>query len=202
MTDFSLIFMALVVGFFHSFEADHLAAVSNLVSTKKSAIQSLKDGMFWGIGHTVTIFFIGVLILVLKYSISENIFSKFEGLVGIMLIVLGIYRLSKLKQVKQTLHHGHNHKLALGVGLIHGIAGSGAVVATAVSATSTISIGLLYLTIFGMGSILGMLCVAFILGKILYLKKLENINIVNYFSVFSSLFCIVFGLKIFIYNFI
>tara|TARA_R110000868_G_scaffold352419_2_gene613673 strand:+ start:593 stop:1201 length:609 start_codon:yes stop_codon:yes gene_type:complete len=201
MTDFSLIFMALIVGFFHSFEADHLAAVSNLVSTKKSAIQSLKDGMFWGIGHTVTIFFIGVLILVLKYSISENVFSKFEGLVGIMLIVLGIYRLSKLKQVKQTLHHGHNHKLALGVGLIHGIAGSGAVVAAAVSATSTISIGLLYLTIFGMGSILGMLCVAFILGKILYLKKLENINIVSYFSIFSSLFCIVFGLKIFIYNF-
>src|SRR5258708_38821005 len=88
--------LTIYAGFTHAFEADHVLAVSNIVSQRNSMRSSMKDGIFWGLGHASTIFFIGVLMIVFKAGISDQYFRYFESLVGVMLIALAVYRLVKI----------------------------------------------------------------------------------------------------------
>ena len=53
------IFLTIYSGLEHAFEADHLLAVNTLVSHRENLKQSMKDGIYWGIGHTATIFLLG-----------------------------------------------------------------------------------------------------------------------------------------------
>ena len=54
---------AAMIGFTHAFEADHLVAVSNIVTKRDKLLLAVKDGIYWGLGHTSTIFLIGLLSL-------------------------------------------------------------------------------------------------------------------------------------------
>ena len=187
--------LTIYAGFIHAFEADHLLAVSNIVSQRDNVKLSLKDGIFWGLGHTSTIFFVGVLMIVFKAGISDQYFRYFESLVGVMLIALAIYRMVVFfREKKVVIHahphqhageqhihlhvhvgnkqvHQHKHSLAYGVGLVHGLAGSGALILIAMSQMKSPVDGLIYLIIFGAGCIVGML-VAAGLFSIPFSKKL------------------------------
>lgn len=194
MNDFAYYALALVIGFAHAFEADHLAAVSNLVSTQKSLKSSAINGAFWGLGHTSTILLFSVLIIIMKFSIQENIFSRFEFLVGLMLIGLGIYRLYKLlRKIQHTTDNPHSHKLAYSVGLIHGLAGSGAIILVVLNEMKSVASSMLYLTLFGLGSMLGMLVAGAIMGNLVSLDFFKKYHINQYFSFASAIFCIVYG---------
>ena len=92
-------------GLEHAFEADHLLAVNSLVTNRTNFKESVKDGIFWGIGHTVTIFVVAVLMIGFKVNVSEHIFSYLEATVGLMLVILGVYRLSKLFKKTPTAIH-------------------------------------------------------------------------------------------------
>ena len=96
--------LTIYAGFTHAFEADHLLAVSNIVSQRNNIRLSLKDGIFWGLGHASTIFFIGILMILFKASISEQYFHYFEAMVGLMLVVLAIYRLAKIFSQQENCH--------------------------------------------------------------------------------------------------
>ncbi|MGI9160430.1 MAG: urease accessory protein, partial [Saprospiraceae bacterium] len=156
---------AAVVGFSHAFEADHLLAVSNIVTKRNAFWPAIKDGIAWGLGHTSTIFILGFLMIALKIGLSEQVFHYLEASVGLMLLTLGFFRLyffrkygsayhahfhaanlffgSKRKQSSRSLAPFNiqtvglpnlqdpqlqlapapeGHRLAYGVGLIHGLA--------------------------------------------------------------------------------
>ena len=190
------IFLTIYAGLEHAFEADHLLAVNTLVSHRENLKQSLKDGIFWGIGHTTTIFFVGILMIGFKLNIGENIFKNFEAGVGIMLIFLGIYRMSKLYFPKQHIHTRNTSRAAFGVGLIHGLAGSGALVVLVISQMKTPLEGLLYILIFGLGSIFGMFLAAY-LFSIPYTKSLlKSKKLQASLVIISSLLCIIYGGKV------
>ena len=198
------LFLTIYAGLEHAFEADHLLAVSNLVTHRNDIKQSIKDGIFWGIGHTSTIFFVGILMILFKFQISPDIFKYFEASVGVMLILLGIYRIFKLL-FKEKIHthqhahnkpHSHHHKAAFGVGLVHGLAGSGALVVLVISQMKSPLDGLLYILIFGFGSIVGMFLAAF-LFSIPYAKNLmKSKNLQITLTIISSVLCIVYGGKV------
>ena len=190
------IFLTIYAGLEHAFEADHLLAVNTLVSHRENLKQSLKDGIFWGIGHTTTIFLVGILMIGFKLNIGENIFKNFEAGVGIMLIFLGIYRMSKLYFPKQHIHTRNTSRAAFGVGLIHGLAGSGALVVLVISQMKTPSEGLMYILIFGLGSIFGMFLAAY-LFSIPYTKSLlKSKKLQASLVIISSLLCIIYGGKV------
>lgn len=223
---FSLpLFLTVYAGFAHAFEADHVLAVSNIVSQRNNVHLSLKDGIFWGLGHASTILLIGVLIIIFKTNIPENYFNYFEAMVGGMLIILGVYRLANYFTVKKivihvheyvntgdehggvhlhkgnTSAHYHNHLLAYGIGLLHGLAGSGAIILLAMSQIKGSVEGLIYLVIFGTGCILGMLLAAGLFSipfskKVMQAKQLEVFLVIA-----SSLLCILFGGKVIFDNF-
>ena len=190
------IFLTIYAGLEHAFEADHLLAVNTLVSHRENLKQSLKDGIFWGIGHTTTIFLVGILMIGFKLTIGENFFKNFEAGVGIMLIFLGIYRMSKLYFPKQHNHTHNTSRAAFGVGLIHGLAGSGALVVLVISQMKTPFEGLMYILIFGLGSIFGMFLAAY-LFSIPYTKSLlKSKKLQASLVIISSLLCIIYGGKV------
>lgn len=193
---FPLLFAA-VVGFGHAFEADHLVAVSNIVTKRDKLILAIKDGIFWGLGHTSTIFLIGLLIIVGSVNFPEGYFGYFEAVVGLMLVLLGVYRLwqyfKNKHQFDQLIDPKDNHHLAYGVGLVHGLAGSGAMILLVMTEIKDSFDSILYLLIFGVGSIVGMLVAAGIFSLPFSKKVTTNNAIQLALIVISSMLCIGYG---------
>ena len=98
-----------VLGLQHAIEADHLAAVSTIVSEKKGLFAASIVGGLWGLGHTISLFIVGAVVLILKVQISETTEARLEAIVGVMLVVLGINALRKLFTAKKVHVHSHDH---------------------------------------------------------------------------------------------
>lgn len=234
---FPLLF-AVLFGFAHAFEADHLLAVSNIVTKRDSIWLAVKDGIAWGLGHTSTIFAIGSIIIIGKIAITNQTFHYFEAAVGVVLISLGVFRLRYLwqsgngfnghfhledlafwkKQPGKPLHFApvkpaafthpinqyalryaprpDSHRLAYLVGLIHGLAGSGALVLLVMSQIRSAPVAMAYLLVFGIGSIGGML-LASGLFSLPFSKKLSaNTTLQTGLTLLSSLLCVGYGLHV------
>ena len=190
------LFFAGIVGFTHAFEADHLVAVGNIVSRRDRSILAVKDGIFWGLGHTSTIFLIGLLFIIAQVQLSESFFGYSEAFVGLMLVGLGLFRIGKLRKKDtrtETLEPSENHHLAYGVGLIHGLAGSGALVLLVMTEIPGKINSLIYLLIFGLGSVFGMFIAAGIFSLPFSKKLTEQRSVQLTLVVASALLCITYG---------
>jgi hypothetical protein len=179
----------LILGFFigmrHALEADHVAAVSSLATRSATPRECVRQGVFWGLGHTFTLFLVGSGVLLLDRVLPERLASGLELAVGVMLVLLGLDVLRRLAKERFHFHlhehqdgvrhfhghshagepapgahgHGHRRKLplrALIVGLVHGMAGSAALMLLTVERAPSVAAGLLYIFLFGAGSIAGM----------------------------------------------
>ena len=227
-----VILITIYAGLEHAFEVDHLLAVNNLVTNRTKIKEAVKDGVYWGIGHTLTIFVVGILMIGFKITVNEHIFNYLEATVGLMLVLLGIYRIAKLLKKKTHSHtythshsnstthshtyshshldvlsnHSHalnskNYKAAFGVGLVHGLAGSGALVVLVLTQMKSATEGLLYILIFGIGSIIGMF-LASGLFSIPYSKSiLKSEKLQLSLILISSLLCIFYGSHVIYMNF-
>ena len=198
--DITPLLVASTIGFSHAFETDHLVAVSNIVTRRNNVMLALKDGIFWGLGHTSTILLVGSIFILGKFAFNENGFRYFEAFVGFMLIVLGLYRLLKIfknpPDESLTNHDSpqtHDHKLAYGVGLIHGLAGSGALILTILTTIKGSLNGILYLIIFGLGSVAGMMLAAGFFSVPFSQKLMNNSTIRIILTIFSSILCMGLG---------
>lgn len=195
---------AAIVGFSHAFEADHLVAVSSLVTKRDKLVLAIKDGIYWGMGHTSTIFLIGLLIIVGKATFLNPYFGYFEAIVGVMLIALGAYRIysyfSSRQRGESVFTHDHSHHVAYSVGLVHGLAGSGAMVLLVMSEIQGHMSSMLYLLLFGAGSVAGMLVAAAVFS-IPFAKRIsDNVLIQSMLVVLSSMFCIIYGGMVMVEN--
>src|SRR3989338_3772304 len=95
----------LLLGVKHAIEADHVIAVSTIVSEQRSPSKAALVGTYWGVGHTTTLFIVGIVTLLLKVSIPERISLLLELLVGFMLIILGTKSILK----RNISYHTHIH---------------------------------------------------------------------------------------------
>lgn len=86
---FSILILGFFLGIKHALEPDHIIAVSTIASKSKKPWRSSLAGVYWGISHTLTLFIFGMILIVLKSSISERMSMSLEFLVGIMLVYLG-----------------------------------------------------------------------------------------------------------------
>jgi ABC-type nickel/cobalt efflux system permease component RcnA len=174
---------------------------NNTSDSKKSSLKSLTifsslRGMFWGMGHTSSIILIGLLIAGLSLNIPDNFFISAEVVVGFMLIILGIFTVRNKSIFKQkhihphkhsngtdhthfhnhNVNHKHGHKSYL-IGCIHGIAGSGGLVALIASTMNGFDMMIYFLILFGIGSIIGMTVASGILGlPFILLSKMSSVT--------------------------
>jgi high-affinity nickel permease len=212
-------FLTLYAGFTHAFEVDHILAVSNMITNRNKTIKAIKDGMFWGFGHTSTILFVGIIFLILKFEITPEIFKYFEAAVGCMLTGLGVYRIYKWystksansKSYQQILsnEHEHPHKHttnnttkkythlpAYFIGLVHGLAGSGSLILIVLSKSQSVANGLLYLLLFGLGSVIGMMLAAGAFNMPFSKKIFANKILQNVLISLSAVLCIGYGIVV------
>jgi ABC-type nickel/cobalt efflux system permease component RcnA len=173
-----------LLGMRHAVEADHVAAVASLSTRPTSWVQAVRVGAVWGLGHTLTLFIVGTIVLLADTVVPEPIAWGLELAVGVMLVGLGADVLRRLLRERVHFHvhahdngtthfHAHSHaeenghahgqdpfqgfpRRALVVGLMHGMAGSAALVLLAISNAPSFAMGLVYIAVFGIGSILGM----------------------------------------------
>lgn len=179
----------LLLGVRHALDADHVVAVSTIVSRSRHLGQALLVGLLWGVGHTLTLLAAGLAILLFRWTLPETLTLSFELAVGVLLVALGLETVRGLrrKQVHLHLHdhgdsphlHFHSHRAGpahahehaspsavrpLLVGLVHGLAGSAALTLLALSSVASPWQGLLVISVFGVGSILGMTAVTLLIG--------------------------------------
>lgn len=155
----SLLAFGFVLGIKHSIEPDHVIAVSTIASRYRTWWKSSLTGVFWGIGHTATLFIVGTLILLLKGEIQEGWTLSFEFIVGMMLILLGINTFfnKELGEGHGPQHEGMPYRKSLLIGLVHGLAGSAAMVLLVMATVQNLWQAAAYILTFGVGTVLGML---------------------------------------------
>lgn len=170
---------AFALGVEHAFEPDHVVAVSTMASRSNIISRSLVTGWLWGLGHTVSLLIAGILVLLLRVQFPLSISGYFELVVGVMLILLGVWTIIRLRREKFHFHvhthagrtHAHLHSHAEGashdhahvpffVGIVHGLAGSGALVVLTMSTMANAIDGVLFIASFGIGLILAMSLIA------------------------------------------
>jgi ABC-type nickel/cobalt efflux system permease component RcnA len=194
----SILLLGFLLGIKHAIEPDHVIAVSTIASESKSLKRSVFAGVYWGIGHTATLFIVGMFLIAAKNTITDTVALSLEFTVGIMLVSLGLN--SILKFMKNPPHHthdipnqvkkNHTHVKSFFIGLVHGLAGSAAMVLLTMSTVSTVWEGALYILIFGCGTVLGMLSFSTVIGVpfILTSGKKVNRNLNNLAGIISILF--------------
>ena len=183
---FGILGLGFLLGMQHALEADHIAAVSSIAARRSHVADIVKHGLTWGLGHTLTLFVFAGAAILLGHAIPETIARPIETAVGFMLVGLGAHVLWRLWRDRVHFHkHGHGdgtvhihahsharetvphgraaHAHAHGfrwrtllVGLMHGMAGSAALLVLAVSQASSPAVGLGYVALFGIGSMIGM----------------------------------------------
>ncbi len=198
LSAFALLGLGLVFGLKHATEADHVVAVSTIVSQERSLLRSAVVGALWGVGHTAALVVVGVIVLTLRVAVPEQVAGWLEFGVALMIIGLGASALLRARGRRADVHlhqhrhdgvahvhlhfheHGNEHKGAgrsahshavsrigfkpLLVGAMHGLAGSAALTLLVLTQVSSTALGLLYLAVFGVGSILGMLLMSALVG--------------------------------------
>ena len=194
MEYYTLLLLGGLIGMQHAFEADHLAAVAALTERRGSRRALVLRGSVWGVGHTITLLTICGVLLILGEAISARTEAGLEFIVGIMIVLLGLnvlYRVWKRRphfhihrhdddeehmhvhvhhdevQHADSSHAHEHHSLGLGrallVGMVHGAAGSAGLLLLAAAANS-IPQAVVYVLVFGVGSILGMAALTFVVS--------------------------------------
>ena len=105
----SVLFLGLLMGMIHALEADHFAAVAAMSVDKSGGKNKMMvRGAFWGMGHTVTLFLVGGVVIIFGLSLTDADFARLEFAVGVMLVLLGVHLFYRL--VRQRIHfHIHTH---------------------------------------------------------------------------------------------
>jgi len=192
MEQLSFAFAALV-GCSHAFEADHLAAVSSMSMRRTSLLSAMKDGVYWGLGHTSTLLLIGGLMIGGRWLIAQTVFSYLEAMVGLMLIGLGLFRFWRSRQDHVHVDEAHQHKVAYGVGAIHGLAGSGVLIVLLLQQWTDLWTCMAYLLLFGLGSMIGMLLAAGVFSMPFSKRWSAWPRVQRILVLASAVFCVVLG---------
>ena len=150
--------LGVVLGMQHATEADHLAAVATLVGRERSLAQGLRHGAAWGLGHALMLMLVAGGFALLDWVISPQLAGRFEQGVGAMLIALGGHlgwRTLHSHPPAQARVHGVPARSLL-VGMVHGLAGSAALVLLLSQTLPAAHWQIAYVALFGAGSLLGM----------------------------------------------
>ena len=143
--------VAVLLGLRHATDPDHLAAVTTLLaSTERRAYEAAKLGLAWGSGHALTLFALGVPIVLYRTYLPDAVQRGAETAIGFMIAGLAVWLLIRWRRGAFHAHahehedrshaHLHSHRAekhghprsrtplgAFGIGLLHGVGGSAGV---------------------------------------------------------------------------
>lgn len=208
--------LGLVFGLKHATEADHVVAVSTIVSEHRNLFKAALVGGLWGIGHTFSIVVVGFVVLLLRVAIPKSVADWLEFGVAFMIIGLGVKALANALMGRGD-SHPHSHSLdknddsagpgvfggrglagfsikPLLVGAAHGLAGSAALTLLVLSQIPSILLGVTYLAVFGLGTVAGMLLMSGLIGIPFILSARGRSGLHYGLRIAAGLFSTLFGL--------
>ena len=172
--------LGFVFGLQHATDADHVVAVATIVSRTGRFAAGALVGAFWGLGHTVTIAAAGAAIVLFNVTVTPRAGLSMELAVAFMLMALGVARIVRLmREREERSSRGHDASRfwlvlrTLGpaqaarstlTGLVHGLAGSAAVALLVLSTVRSPYAAVVYLLVFGLGTIAGMVAITALLS--------------------------------------
>ncbi len=234
-----------LLGMRHATDPDHVIAVTTIVSRQRSIRHAGLIGVLWGLGHTITILFVGAAIILFHLVIPTRVGLTMELAVGVMLIFLGVLNLTGVTQWitnrfmpdhshEGVIHahdhghgadthahiHGHNPEVhlhldqrpqgafqnvlakvglyqllrPLAIGIVHGLAGSAAVALLVLTTIPDPRWAIVYLLIFGVGTIAGMMLITMIIGAPFVFTGKRFVTFNRGLGIASGLISIAFGL--------
>lgn len=195
--------LGLFLGVKHALETDHLVAVSTIVAEQGSILRSALVGVFWGLGHTSSLFVAALLVIGLRVHIPARAALSLEFLVALMLVGLGAQAVRGwLHQRAVPGQHSHGKGVPFYrvgqrpylVGLVHGMAGSATLMLLVLSTIPSPWQGLFYVLLFGLGSVVGMLLITVLLSFPLHLSARRLGGLFGHIRLAAGLVSIVFGL--------
>lgn len=241
----SIIAIGFFLGMRHATDPDHVIAVTTIVSRQKKVGRAALTGMFWGIGHTFTIFVVGAAIILFEVVIPTRLGLSMELSVGLMLVILGTMNVlaflrsarsvTKLELASTHVHshyhshgdyihtHAHGHepeshphaqdKTALArmdrwfsgmsayqsirplvIGVVHGLAGSAAVVLLVLATIRDARWAIAYLLLFGVGTIAGMMLITMSIASAFTFFGKRYANFSARLGLATGLLSLIFGL--------
>lgn len=185
---YATLLVGFALGLRHATDADHLVAVTTLVSHTPeghaSGHRSTLIGAFWGLGHLVTLFAAGGVLVLLRVKVPPRVEWGLELLVALVLVWLGVHTIRNCFTGRYHFHvhqhgarshthlhfhprgkAGHEHASHAGashrsgpllVGMAHGLAGTAGLTLLVLSSIPSRALGVLYLLVFGLGALVGM----------------------------------------------
>lgn len=170
----SILFLGFSLGMRHATDSDHVIAVTTIVSRQRSIRSAALTGVFWGIGHSLTLLVVGGAIIFFGIVIPQRVGMSLEFGVALMLILLGALNLrgtvrllrsgtaglderedlSRAREVDKP--YGRGMRPAI-IGVVHGLAGSAAIALLVVPLIQRPIWAVIYLLVFGLGTIAGMM---------------------------------------------
>ncbi len=148
-----VLLVSALLGLRHASDPDHLAAVTTLIASEGDHDRIRKAGLMgllWGAGHGTSLVLIGLPLVLFNRYLPGVVQQAAEALIGAIIIVLAVRLLLRWRRGLFHVHvhthegdphrhvhshvrdeaHGHAHARrtplgAYGVGLVHGIGGSG-----------------------------------------------------------------------------
>lgn len=211
--------LAIALGFKHSYDADHLVAVSNLLTRSKSLRRTVAMSGSWALGHMLTASGVTVLLFVFREAFLARFLGVFELVVAAMLIGIGLaslawefrvfHRLGLLHEHPHehlTGEHAHphfhlrrfgEHGAMFGIGIVHGLASNDELLVLLVAALSvaTLQALLLGVAVFSLGVILGM--VLFGVGLSYPIMRWGDVTVRRVTTVLTATLSIAYGLLLF-----
>jgi ABC-type nickel/cobalt efflux system permease component RcnA len=213
--------LGFVLGLRHALDPDHLAAVSTFVTEERNILRSSMVGIYWGMGHTSALLVFGSAIVALRLVINPLMSQFMEFAVGCMLIVLGVRVLLKVGKTEALHVHTHahdgtthshlhfhlggsghehqHHSVRFGkrpfiVGVVHGLAGTAAVLLIVVGAIPSLLLAFGTIVIFGVGTIGGMMAMSVLMSVPLALAAGRWLSVQRAIQLLAGCFSLGFGI--------
>ena len=157
--------LGFALGMRHALDADHVVAMSTIATRERSVARAALLGGWWGAGHSIALLGVGLLVILFRMPVSPAFGAWFERAVGVMLVALGLSSLwfrhrhdrSRTRERAREARPSPGERARpFGVGMVHGLAGSGPLAVAVLATMPSRAAGLVYLLLFGMGAIGGM----------------------------------------------
>ena len=191
-----ILLISLLLGLRHASDPDHLAAVTTLIASEERdhARKAGLMGFLWGLGHGTTLVLVGLPLVLLNQYLPEIVSQVAEVAIGCIIVLLAVRLLIRWRRGLYHVHvhthgsephrhvhshaeedsHRHAHRMpqrtplsSYGVGLVHGVGGSGGLTLLLLSTISDKTQATVALLIFAAGTAVSMAILSTVFGIVI-----------------------------------
>jgi hypothetical protein len=196
MTALIVMTLGFFLGMRHATDADHVVAVTTILTRQKELLPAALAGLLWGLGHSLTLLVVGAAVILFNLTIPERVGLGMELSVGAMLVGLGLLNVIGFRKgaSRDTAARSRSHPASLMIGVMHGLAGSAAVTVLIVAAVPDPAWAVAYLVVFGLGTIAGMMLVTVSIASTLRLAGGRSETVSGRYGLAAGVVSVIFGL--------